>query len=169
MTKVFLDTNSVNIRENIYLDRINQLYEGNIIDIWVSDAFDADVLGGILNSEDNLPENKRESALKRIEKSKRYSKAHGALMLDSPTLGLLDECALDCIGKEEIIQTILFPKVAQMNDNQLLDVRHLSVAEANKCSFFITQDNDFLNKKEAIFKELTIKVIHPKDFCIIFS
>lgn len=157
MIKITLDTNCINIKSNLILDKIFDLAEQGKTELFVTDALIYDVLKG---KEDikHLPENQQIPALKRISKAKKFPILQSGFKFLHPynvfPIKFPNEKLFEKIKKI----------VPQSADEE--DIRHLVAHKDNSNDIFITN-----NKKHFIdngirekLKDIGICVKTPKEF-----
>jgi len=165
--KISLDTNSVNKNPHIFLDRIREWGHEGFLEMEIADALFGDINEGTQNTIEDLPVCHQTPARERTNAVEGLNVNRGGLVLDSPTMGSLNQNHLDGEPREDEIKTILFGD-SYVQETHYLDVRHLGVHDASGNDFFITNDNHFLNKTKELAK-IYIYVISPEDFVIIFE
>lgn len=157
-----------NFRINKDLDQLKKWHNLGLIEIQVTDAIYADILGGKLCSLNQLNSESKNNAKKRTELTQEYKLNLGGLVLGSHTLGIL---GVNKLGKDPLFKEIKEIVFGNNYDEEkhFLDVRHLALHLDAGNDFFITFDEKhIINKKDELIK-INICPKTPKGFIDFFE
>tara|TARA_Y100000310_G_scaffold342581_1_gene446417 strand:- start:1143 stop:1682 length:540 start_codon:yes stop_codon:yes gene_type:complete len=157
-----------NLRRNKDLDQLKEWHNQGLIEIQVTDAIFADILGGQLCSLDQLNCKSKSNAKKRTELTQEYKLNPGGLVLGSPTLGLLGVNKFGEDPRFEEIKDIVFGNNYD-KEKHFLDVRHLALHLEAGNDFFITFDEKHITSKQDDLIKIGINPKTPKEFISFFK
>lgn len=144
-----LDTNCViAIGKDEHVDKLMNLKDANLIDIFKTDVVDTE-----LKNTSSRP------------KSASLVEDIGVAVIGSSRIGHSKIGGGESQSFHEEILHLLFPgtKGQSPTKNQTRDAMHIITHRDHKRDFYITNDNDFLLKKEELKTKYSINVMSPKE------
>jgi len=148
-----IDSNCINAKESCpYMKKIEELAKRGQIKIYITSIMETEFLKG-------------KGYKQGIDKSKNYSADTEVGVWGHSRWGSALYEDKDDSNNLEKIKKILFPKIEILTDRQIKDCMHLQTTIKYNREYFITNDKNFLKKKETIKEKLGAKIYSPEEFC----
>lgn len=152
---ITLDTNCIiDIGKDEYIDKLIGFEKQGLIEIHKTDVVDTEL--------------QNTSA---INKSANFEEDLGFGIVDHSRIGFTRIGGDETKSFFDMLLHLVFPetKGQTATKNQIRDIMHIIVHRDHNRDYFVTKDNDFINKSEILDKDYKIVVVTPKRCVELFN